>query len=132
MTSEILDFYRLAFNVNGDLNLSILDPDDLKIRVLVELRTEQAPCALRSVLLAAHKAMVLCNAGPVMLLIAVYASTPVKVIEVQLDDEGGLKINKVVEFALISARPREVNKDEAAVFIHQKSKWLEAVKGRQC
>ena len=63
--------------------------------------------------------MMLHKAGPKMLLIAVYASMPIKVVEVQLKDTGGLQINKVAEFALISVRSREVNKDEAAVFINQ-------------
>ena len=44
----------------------VFDPDDLSIRVLVELQTEQAPCALRSVLFAAHKAMMLHKAGQKM------------------------------------------------------------------
>ena len=95
----------------------------------MELRTEQALCALRSVLLATHKAMNPNKAGPMMLLIAVYASTPVKIVEVQLNDAGGLKINKVVEFGLISVRPRIVNKDQAAIFINQVSRWLESIQG---
>ena len=44
--------------------------------------------ALRSVLFAAHQAMMLHKAGPKMLLIAVYASMPIKVLEVQLKDMG--------------------------------------------
>ena len=57
---------------------------------------------------------------------------PIKVVEVQVKDTGGLQINTVVEFALISVRPREVNKDEAAVVINQLNRWLETAKGQHC
>lgn len=109
----------------------ILDPDDLTIRVLVELRTEQAPCALMSVLLASHTAMMLEKAGPRILAIAVYANTPVKAVEVELQEGGKLKINKLVEFNLITVRPRGINREEASVFIGQLSWWLRNNRG-QC
>ena len=104
----------------------IIDPEDYKLRVLVELRTDQAPCPLRSVLTASHEALQYRKAGLLMLAVAVSTAAPVKVAEVSLRGEG-LDIQKIVEFSLITVRPRKINRTEAAEFVRQLSQWLVTV-----
>lgn len=109
----------------------IVDQADFTIRVLVELRTEQSPCALRSVLMSAYKSMIMKKAGTVMLVIDVYSNCPIKVVEVSLvDNDDKLEIQKVVEFNLISVRPRKMNEQEASAFIQQLSLWLKHGTGK--
>ena len=61
-----------------------IDPTDYKLRVMVKLCTDQAPCPLHSVLKASYEALLWRKAGPMMLAVAVWTTAPVKVAEVIL------------------------------------------------
>lgn len=90
----------------------------------MELRTEQSPCVLKSVLKAAHQAILFRKASLVMLVIAVTSqSLLVRAAEVCIQDNL-LRINKLVEFTLTKSRESTIDQIEADEFLYQLSQWL--------
>ena len=103
----------------------ILESKSFLLRCIVELRTEQAACPLKSVLLEAHHAMLYRKASTAMLVIGVSTQClSIKTAQVHLDEEETLQIDKYVEFTLTNRRTLDIDRSEAAQFVWQLSQWL--------
>ena len=102
----------------------IIDSTNFLLRCMIELRTEQSPCPLKSILIEAHNAMSNRKASSVLLVIGVSTrSLAVRVAEVNLNEDV-LEISKYVEFSLTNRRTLAINKFEATQFVFQISQWL--------
>ena len=102
----------------------IIESKTFLLRCIVELRTEQAACPLKSVLLEAHHAMLHRKASNIILVVAVSTQClSVKTAQVRLEGDT-LEINKYVEFSLTNRRTLSMNRSEAAQFVWQLSQWL--------
>ena len=102
----------------------ILESNTFLLRCLVELRTDQAACPLKSILVEAYHAMLYRKASNVMLVIAVSTQClTVKTAQVRLNGES-LELEKYVEFSLTSRRTLSVDQAEASEFVWQLSEWL--------
>ena len=111
----------------GDIAIyEIVDPKSFMLRCIVELRTEQAPCPLKSVLVEAHHSMLFGKASSTVLVIAVASrSLAIRTAEVKFTgDNDNLNITKFVEFSLTNRRTLEIDLSEASEFVWQVSQWL--------
>lgn len=103
----------------------IRESNTFLLRCLVELRTEQAICPFKSVLMEAHHAMLYRKASKRVLVIGVSTQClSVKTAQVHLDEEETLHIEKYVEFTLTNRRTMDIDRIEAAQFVWQLSQWL--------
>lgn len=102
----------------------IIDSSSFLLRVIVELRTEQAACPLKSILKESHHAMMSRKAASILLVVAVATkSLDIKTAEVCLK-EGRLNVNKFVQFSLTTARTNDLDRIEAGEFVWQLSQWM--------